>query len=84
MFCWTVQLIVKGQIFFLRNQNESLPWRLKVELKQVYSTFLAVVFILMQHEAAATLTPVAPKRVHTFMLAASVSFGALVLICEDT
>lgn len=39
--------------------------------------------IIVQHEAAATLTAVAPEGVHTFMLAASVFFGALVYICGD-
>lgn len=37
--------------------------------------------IVMEHEAAAALTAVAPEGVHTFMLAAAVLFGALVDIC---
>lgn len=46
-----------------------------------YSTFLTVVLVIMQHEAAATLTAVASKGVHTFMLAASIFFRALIYIC---
>lgn len=49
--------------------------------KNTHSTFLAVVFVIVQHEAAPALTAVAPEGVHTFMLAASVFFGALVDIC---
>lgn len=45
-------------------------------------TFLAVVFIIMQHEAAAALTAVAPEGVDALVLAASVFFGTLVDICR--
>ena len=48
-----------------------------------HRTFLAVVLVIVQHEAAAALTAVAPEGVHAFVLAASVFFGALVDICGD-
>lgn len=44
-------------------------------------TFLAVVLIIMQHEAAAALTTVAPKGIDALVLAASIFFGTLVDIC---
>lgn len=44
-------------------------------------TFLAVVLIIMQHEAAAALTTVASEGVDALVLAASIFFGTLVDIC---
>lgn len=44
-------------------------------------TFLAVVLIIMQHEAAAALTTVAPEGIDALVLAASIFFGTLVDIC---
>lgn len=54
-------------------------------MKRIYAhcTFLAVMFIIMQHEAAAALTAVASEGVHTLVLAAPVFFGALVYICGN-
>lgn len=46
-----------------------------------YCTFLAVMPVVVQHEAPAALTAVAPEGVYTFMLAASITFGALIYIC---
>lgn len=45
-------------------------------------TFLAVVLVVVQHEAAAALTAVASEGIHALMLAASVFFGTLVDICR--
>lgn len=41
-------------------------------------TFLAVVLVVVQHEAAAALTAVAPEGVDALLLAASILFGTLV------
>lgn len=49
--------------------------------RNTYCTFLAVVLVIVQHEAAAALAAVASEGVHTFVLAASVFFGALIYIC---
>lgn len=49
----------------------------------IAARFLAVMFIIVQHEAAAALTAVASKGVHTFMLATSVFFRALVYIRKE-
>lgn len=46
-------------------------------------TFLAVVLVVVQHEAAAALTAVAAEGVDALVLAASVFFGTLVDICRD-
>lgn len=53
----------------------------RVSGQWAYGTFLAVVPVVVQHEAAAALTAVAPKSVYAFVLAAAVTFGALVYIC---
>lgn len=45
-------------------------------------TFFAVMFIAVQHKAAATLTAVAPKRVHTLMLATSILPRTLIHVCR--
>lgn len=39
-------------------------------------------FIAVQHKAAATLTAVAPKRVHTLMLATSILPRTLIHVCK--
>ena len=45
-------------------------------------TFLAVVLVVVQDEAAATLTLVAAEGVDAVLLAAAVILGALVLVCR--
>lgn len=45
-------------------------------------TFLAVMFVVVEDKAAATLALVAAKGVDTVLLAASVILGALVLVCR--
>lgn len=45
-------------------------------------TFLAVVLIIVQHEAAAALTTVTPEGIDALVLAAAIFFGTLVDICE--
>lgn len=45
-------------------------------------TFLAVVLIVVQHEAAVAPTSVASEGVDALVLAASLLFGALVDICS--
>ncbi len=39
-------------------------------------------FIAVQHKAAATLTAVAPKRVHTLVLATSILPRTLIHVCK--
>lgn len=41
-------------------------------------------FIFMQDKSTPALAAVAPKSVHTLVLAATVLLRALVLICEET
>lgn len=45
-------------------------------------TFLAVVFVVVEDKAAATLTLVAAEGVDAVLLAAAVILGALVLVCR--
>lgn len=45
-------------------------------------TFLAVVLVVVQHEAAAALAAVASEGVDALVLAASIFFGTLIDICE--
>lgn len=46
-------------------------------------TFLAVVLVVVQHEAAAALALVAAEGVEALVLAAPVVLGALVLVCRE-
>lgn len=45
-------------------------------------TFLTVMFVLMQHEAMATMTHVGAHRVDALVLAAAVVLAALVFVYE--
>lgn len=47
-------------------------------------TFLAVVLVVVQHEAAAALALVAAEGVEALVLAAAVVLGALVLVCGES
>lgn len=47
-----------------------------------WNTFFAVVFVLVQHKAAPTLTAVASKGVDTLMLAAAILLRALIFVCS--
>lgn len=46
------------------------------------NTFFTVVFVLMQHKAAPTLTAVASKGVNTLMLAAAILLRTLIFVCS--
>lgn len=46
-------------------------------------TFLAVMLVVMEDEATATLALVAAERVDAVLLAAAVILGALVLVCRE-
>lgn len=48
----------------------------------VTASFLAVMFVVMEYKATATLTLVAAEGVDTVLLAAAVILGALVLVCR--
>lgn len=48
----------------------------------VTASFLAVMFVVMEYKAAATLTLVAAEGVDTVLLAAAVILRALVLVCR--
>lgn len=48
----------------------------------VTASFLAVVFVVMEYKATATLTFVAAEGVDTVLLAAAIILGALVLVCR--
>lgn len=45
-----------------------------------YFTFFTVMAIFMQHEAISALAHIAPKSVDTFVLAATIVFGAFILV----
>lgn len=47
-------------------------------------TFLAVVFVVMEDEAAATLALVAAEGVDAVLLTAAIVLGALVLVCRGS
>lgn len=46
-------------------------------------TFLAVMLVVMEDEATATLALVAAERVDAVLLAAAVVLGALILVCGE-
>ena len=61
----------------LGSQAASWPWALGL------LTFLAVMLVVVEDEAAATLALIAAEGVDAVLLAAAVVLGALVLVCRE-